>query len=55
MDGIGGCVKNMVFRTVLSKKVAIHSPEDFASYADSNIKGVSVLFMPTSEITEEPN
>ena len=40
---------------MLSEKVVIHSPEDFASYVDSNIKGVSVLFMPTSEITEEPD
>ena len=44
----------MVFCAVLSKKVVIHSLEDFARYADSNIKGVSFLFMPTSEITEEP-
>ena len=55
MDGIGGYVKNMVFRAVLLEKVVTHSREDFARYADSNIKGVSVLFMPTSDITEEPD
>ena len=54
MDGIGGCVKSMVFRAVLSEKVVIYSPGNFARYADNNLKGVSVLFMPTSEITEEP-
>ena len=55
MDGIGGCVKNIRFRVVLSEKVLIHSTEHFARYADSNIKGVSVLIMPTSEITEKPD
>ena len=55
MDGIEGLLKNVVFRAVVSEKVVIHSPEAFARYADSNIKGVSVLFMPTSEITEEPD
>ena len=55
MDGIEGLLKNVVFRAVVSEKVVIHSPEAFAHYADSNIKGVSVLFMPTSEITEEPD
>ena len=55
MDGIEGLLKNVVFRAVVSEKVVIHSPEAFARYADSNIKGVSVLFMPTLEITEEPD
>ena len=44
----------MVFREVLSEKVVIlHSPEDFPRYADSNMRGVLLLFMPASEITEE--
>ena len=46
MDGVVGCVKNMVLRAVLSEKVVIHSPEDFVRYADSNIKAVLDLFMP---------
>lgn len=53
MDGIGGCVKNMIFCRVLSEKVVTHLPEDFARYGDSNIKGVSVLFSSTSEIKEQ--
>lgn len=53
MDGIGGCVKNMIFCRVLSKNVVTHLPEDFARYGDSNIRGVSVLFRSTSEIKEQ--
>ena len=30
MDGIGDCVKDIVFRAVLSEKVVIHSPKDLA-------------------------
>lgn len=38
MDGTGHCVKNIVVCAVLLEKVVIHSLEDFACYADSNIK-----------------
>ena len=53
LNGIGGCVKNMVFHAALSKKVVIHSPEDFARYANSDIKGFLLLIMATLEITED--
>ena len=55
MDGVGSYAKNMVFRAALLEKVVINIPEGFARYVDSNTKGISVLFMPTSEITEEPH
>ena len=45
----------MVYCAVLLKKVVIHSPEDFPRYADSNIKVVLVVFIPTSEVKEEPD
>ena len=45
----------MVYCAVLLKKVVIHSPEDFPCYADSNIKVVLVVFIPTSEVKEEPD
>ena len=35
VDGIGGSVKHAVYRNVLSKKVIIENPQQFASYADS--------------------
>ena len=34
MDGIGGTVKNTIFRNVLSGEVVIGSPEEFARYAN---------------------
>ena len=38
MGGIGFCVKKFVFRDVLSEKYVIQSLNDFAKFADSNIK-----------------
>ena len=35
VDGISGTVKHAVFRHVLSNKVVIKSPQEFAEYADS--------------------
>ena len=34
MDGIGGTVKNTIFRNVLSGEVVIGSPEEFARYVN---------------------
>ena len=40
---IGGTIKHSVFRKVLSGKVVITNPEEFANYADSILKSISVL------------
>lgn len=55
MDGIGGCVKNVVYRAVLSEKVVIGSPSDFAEFANREVNGITVLYMPTSEMLQEPD
>ena len=55
MDGLGGCVKNYVFRAVLSEKVVISTPKEFADYANANIRGVDVLYMSISDIGVEPD
>ena len=53
MDGIGGTVKNTVFRKVLSDEVVIGSPEEFTQYANQ-ICQVDSLYLPTAEIPDEP-
>ena len=45
VDGVGGTVKNTVLRRVLAKEVVIESPQHFASYANSIIENVTVLFV----------
>ena len=53
MDGIGGTVKNTVFHKVLSGKVVIGSPQEFARYANQ-ICQVDSVYLLTAEIPDEP-
>ena len=53
MNGIGGTMKNTVFRKFLSGEVVIGSPEEFAQYANQ-ICQVDSLYLPTTEIPDEP-
>ena len=54
MDGIGGTIKRMVFRKVLSKQVVINSPKQFADFADTLSK-VNCLYLPQESLIEEPS
>ena len=54
MDGIGGTVKNLVFRHVKSGKCVINSPREFAEYSQQIVTGITSLYMPESEVGEEP-
>ena len=53
MDGIGGAVKNLVYRRVLSGDVVINYPKEFADFANE-ISNVDSLFLPNEEVLEEP-
>ena len=55
MDGIGGTVKNLVFRHVKSGKVVINTPKEFAHYADKVCEGVNPLYLPKEETLYEPS
>ena len=54
MDGIGGTVKNLVFRHVKSGKILINTPKEFSTYADKIIDGVTSLYLAADEVLEEP-
>ena len=54
MDGIGGTIKNIVFRHVKSGKCVIDTPKQFAEYAAGEIKGVTCLYMPERKLVSEP-
>ena len=45
VDGVGGTVKHAVFRHVLSNKVVIKPPQQFAEYEDSILPNISVIFV----------
>ena len=51
MDGIDGTIKHAVYRHILSKQVAIASPQDFAEYANKICQGISVLFVKDRDLS----
>ena len=53
MDGIGGTVKNLVYRRVLSGDVVINTPKEFANFADQ-ITSVDCIFLENTELLKEP-
>ena len=55
MDGIGGTVKNVVFRHVKSGQVIINSAEDFCHAANQSCPSITTLFQPSDSILSEPS
>ena len=53
MDGIGGTLKNLVCRRVLSEDVVINIPQEFEEFANQ-INSVYCLFLKKSEFVQEP-
>ena len=53
IDRIGGTVKNLVYRRVLSGEVVINTPREFAEFANE-ISSVDCLFLDKSEFIHEP-
>ena len=49
-DGIGGSVKHAFYRNVLSEKVIIENPQQFAAYADSILPNIQVIFVGNGEL-----
>ena len=54
MDGIGGTIKNVVFRQVKSRKVVINSPIEFCEAANKFVPSIKCLYQPESSLLEEP-
>ena len=53
MDGVGGTVKNMVYRRVLAGDIVIDNPEQFAAFAHE-VCNVDSLFLPDEYLIQEP-
>ena len=53
MDGIGGTLKNLVCRRVLSEDVVISIPQEFEEFANQ-INSVYCLFLKKPEFVQEP-
>ena len=54
IDGIGGAIKNKVYRDVMPNKCLIKNAKDFAEYANKTINGITSIYMPINELLMEP-
>ena len=55
MDGIGGTIKNVVYRRVMAGDLVINTPEEFATKADELSHSIKCLYLPSNEIPNEPS
>ena len=53
MDGIGGALKNAVYRDFKSGKAIINDAKEFAEHPDGIIKGISSLYMSSDDAIVE--
>ena len=54
MDGIGGTIKNMVFKKVLSGSTVINTPKEFAEFTNT-VSTISCLYLPNEDLLQEPD
>ena len=54
MDGVGGTIKNLVFRAVKSGKVSVRDPEEFVKAANDIVLSIRSIYMPIVDMLEEP-
>ena len=55
MDGIGGTIKNKVFREVKSVRLTITSPEEFSNAAEKLVSKIRSIYLPITEMIGEPS
>ena len=54
MDGVGGTVKNVIFKKVKSGKVVIYLPQEFAEAVKKFVPAIHAVYLPESENIVEP-
>lgn len=54
MDGVGGTLKNVIFRKVKSGQTIINTPEDFAKVAVKFVPSITTVYLPKEAEIVEP-
>ena len=54
MDGVGGTLKNLVYRDVMSSKCYIRNTEEFSNYVNKVVNGITSIYLPEGEQLTEP-
>ena len=54
MDGVGGTVKNVIFRKVKSDQVVIYSTQEFSEAVKTLVPAIHAVYLPENENIIEP-
>ena len=54
MGGIGGTLKNCVYRDAMFGKSVTDTPKPFAEHAEKAVKGITSLYLPAEDVLIEP-
>ena len=54
MNGVGGAIKNSVFRAAKSGKISVRDPEEFVKAANDVVPSIRSIYMPIVDMLEEP-
>jgi len=54
MDGVGGIIKNLVYRDVMSNKCLIRNAQEFVDHVNKIASGIIAIYLPESELLMEP-
>ena len=53
IDGVGGTLKNIIFRDVMSGKCFIQNAEEFSNYANTVANGITSAYLPQNDLLTE--
>ena len=54
MDGVGGTIKNVIFRKVKLGQIVVHTPKEFSDAALKFVPSIITVFLPRSDEIVEP-
>ena len=54
MDGVGGTIKNVIFRKVKSGQIVVHTPKEFSDAAMKFVPSIITVYLPRSDEIIEP-
>ena len=55
MNGVGGTLKNVIFRKVKYGQVVVYTPEEFANFTNEFVPSVLTIYLPKEEEIKEPS
>ena len=54
MDGVGGTIKNVIFRKVKSGQIVVHTPKEFSDAAMKFVPSIITVYLPKSDEIVKP-